>query len=844
MGADYSLASYQSMAEYWKKLDQASDRVKVVEIGKTAEGRSQLMAIVTSAENHRRIKTIKSDNQKLALAKDLSDAQARHLAGAAKPIIWIDGGLHATETLCAQALIELSYRLAASNDGEIKRVINDNVILLVHANPDGHDLVADWYMRREPPESRSLAGVPRLYQKYVGHDNNRDFFASTQAETRNMNRAMYREWYPAIVHNQHQTGPAGCVMFAPPFRDPFNYHNDPLTQVGLDSVAAAMHNRFVAENKPGVTSRDGASYSAWWNGGLRTTAYFHNMIGILTETIGTPSPSEIPFVANRLLPKGNLPFPIEPKKWHMRDSVEYLITANMAILDYASRNRSTLVYNFYRAGKNAIERGSRDTWTPSPTRIREAKSMADLRKPEDRDPRGYIIPANQPDFPTAAKFVQALVDTGIEVGQAVDAFEVNGKTYPEGSYVVRCDQAFRPHILSMFEPQDHPIDLQYPGGPPIPPYDSAGWTYAYLAGIEFDRILEGFVAPTTAVGETVTPPKPSIPDPVKPFFGFAISRAQNNAYALVQYLERMRLRVLFDRERFLLPAPQTELEEARWKAWSLVKARAEALGVSMTPLAEDPIGDELRMARVALWDTYGGSMPSGWTRWILEQHAIPHRLIFAPEIDSGTLSNFDVLVLVDGATLSDRDRVQSDLANDPTIPQEWRDRMGGLTISKSLPQIRTFVENGGTVITIGSANSLAEHLGLPVRDALIRDVDGRKQRLPRTEFFIPGSVVRLSLTQHPLTAGMPEEVDTMFDGSTAFHVAADAPVRILARYAAKPLRSGWAVGENLIAGQVAAFEARLGKGRVVGFGPEILFRAQTHATFKLFFNCLVLKASS
>ncbi|MBV6459513.1 MAG: hypothetical protein HONBIEJF_02661 [Fimbriimonadaceae bacterium] len=840
MGADYCLANYRSMADYWKKLDEASDRVKVVEIGKTAEGRPQLMAIITSAENHRRLKTIQADNRKLALAKELTDEQARHLSGAAKPVIWIDGGLHASETLCAQALIEMSYRLASGNDGEIRRVVHDNVILLVHANPDGHDLVADWYMRKEHPESRSLAGVPRLYQKYIGHDNNRDFFASTQAETRNMNRAMYREWFPAIVYNHHQTGPAGCVMFAPPFRDPFNYHCDPLTQVGLDMVSAAMHNRFVVENKPGVTMRDGAAYSAWWNGGLRTTAYYHNMIGILTETIGSPNPSQIPFVANRLLPKGNLPFPIEPRDWHMRDSVEYSITANMAILDYASRYRSPLLYNFYRAGKNAIEKGSRDTWTPSPSRVRAAQAFADLRKPENRDPRGYVIPADQPDFPTAAKFVQALLDTGVEVLQAPSEFEVAGKKYPANSFIVRCDQAFRPHILSMFEPQDHPVDLQYPGGPPVAPYDSAGWTLAYTMGIQFDRILEGFDAPANALGETVSPPKPTIPDRVEPFFGYSFSRAANNSFALVQYLERMRLRVLYDHDRFILPAPATDVESARWKAWNLVKERAEQLGVSMQPLTEAALGDELTIGRVALWDTYGGSMPSGWTRWIFETFSIPHKLVFAPEIDRGDLANYDVLVLVSGATLSDRERPSSGLADDPTVPQEWRNRMGSMTTEKTLPRIKEFIEKGGTVVTIGSANALAGRLGLPVRDLLVATTDGQDRRLPRSEFFIPGSVVRLSVEKHALTAGMSAEIDTMFeDDNTAFSIAPDAPVTVLARYADKPLRSGWAIGQDKIAGQVAAYEAKVGKGRVIGYGPEVLFRAQTHGTFKLVFNALI-----
>jgi hypothetical protein len=186
------------------------------------------------------------------------------------------------------------WQMVSRTDAETQRILDGVITLFVHANPDGNDLVADWYNRNPVPAQRSLApGIPRLYQKYIGHDNNRDFFGSTQLETEAMNRVMYHEWLPQIVYNHHQTGPAGAVMFAPPFRDPFNYYFDPLVVVQLDLVAAAMHTRFEAEGKPGVTMRTGARYSTWWNGGLRTTAYFHNMVGILTETIGNPTPMRI-----------------------------------------------------------------------------------------------------------------------------------------------------------------------------------------------------------------------------------------------------------------------------------------------------------------------------------------------------------------------------------------------------------------------------------------------------------------------------------------------------------------------------------------------------------------------
>jgi hypothetical protein len=185
-------------------------------------------------------------------------------------------------------------------------------------------------MRRSKPEERSLAGLPRLYEKYAGHDNNRDFYASNLAETRNMNRILYHEWFPQIVYNHHQTAPSGAIMFVPPFRSPFNHNVDALVQISTDLAGTLIHQRLIAEGKKGSVMRNGAGYSAWWNGGLRTTTYFHNMIGILTELWGSPNPGPIPFVASRQVPTGDLPLPADPGMWHARDSLEYEITANWA----------------------------------------------------------------------------------------------------------------------------------------------------------------------------------------------------------------------------------------------------------------------------------------------------------------------------------------------------------------------------------------------------------------------------------------------------------------------------------------------------------------------------------
>jgi hypothetical protein len=878
LGADYMLVNYQQLAAYWKKLDEESDRMTLVDIGRTAEGRSQLLAIVTAPENHRKLARFKEIARRLALAEGLGDDEAAKLAAEGRAVVWIDGGLHATEVLGAQQLMETVYQMASRTDEETLRFLRDVIVLFVHANPDGHDLVADWYMREKDARKRTTSGIPRLYQKYIGHDNNRDSYMSTQPETTNMNRILYQEWFPQIVYNHHQTGPTGTVLFAPPFRDPFNYVFDPLIPVGLDLVGAAMHNRFVAEGKPGATLRKGANYSTWWNGGLRTTVYFHNMIGLLTETIGHPTPMEIPFVPQRQLASSDLPYPIAPQKWHFRQSIEYSVTANRAVIDVASRHREQFLYNIYLMGKRSIARGSQDTWTMYPSRVQKVQEaiakdrgaqdpgspsmnrggrLADaplkyyemLRDPALRDPRGYILPSDQRDFPTAIKFANALMKTGVAVHRATSAFQAGGRQYPAGSIVVKTAQAFRPHVLDMFEPQDHPNDFAYPGGPPIPPYDSAGWTLAYQMGVKFDRILDGLDGPFERVSAPLQPQSTITPAPGTAG-GYILSHAQNDAFIVVNRLLKNGGEVYWMKGAVAgSDAPGAMFVPARPDTLALLTKAAAELGVSVTSVASRPAGDaiKLRPVRIALWDRYGGSMPSGWIRWLLEQYEFPFEVVFPQTLDAGNLkSKYDVIILPDGAVPGRGAAAGAGFESEPpspdSIPQQFRSWLGRVTPEKTIPQLKTFLEQGGTILAIGSSTpGLAAALGLPLSHALVERTPAGERLLGRDKFYVPGSVLQVSVDNtHPLAYGMESRADVFFDESPAFRVepaAAGKAVHVVGWFASdSPLRSGWAWGQHYLSGTVAVAAASVGKGRVFLYGPEITFRAQPHGTFKFLFN--------
>ncbi len=802
IGDDYFLANYKQLTDYWTKLDKESDRVQILSIGGTEEGRTQLVAIVSDPSNMRRLKLYQEIARRLCLAKGLTDDQAKGLARQGKSVVWIDGGLHASEVLGAQQLVETVYQLASRKDDETRRILKDDIVLCVLANPDGMDLCADWYMRNSDPQKRSLANLPRLYEKYAGHDDNRDFYASNLAETTNMNRLMYREWFPQNVYNHHQTGPPGTVIFQPPFRDPFNYNFDPLVISELEMVGANMMTRFIAEGKPGATMRSGSNYSTWWNGGLRTTCYFHNMIGLLTETVGSPTPSRIPFVADRLLPKGDLPFPIQPQEWHFRQSVDYCVTANYSVLDFASRHREHLLYNIYQMGRNAIVKGSHDTWTDTPTRIMTAKDSGydSMRARSLRDPIAYVIPQGQDDE-AASAFVNALIKVGVSVERAKGSFMAGGKTYGENSYVVRCDQAFRPHIIDMFEPQDHPNDLAYPGGPPIPPYDSAGYTLAFQMGIQFVRILDG-------------PPQGEFAELTEPV-ALASGLRSNSASAPT---------------RFFLSAYRDAATEL---------AKGSPVGMSPEGFSFGSGGQlHLKMPRIALWDRYGGSMPSGWIRWALERFKFPYTVVYAPQIDEGLASKYDVLILPSDATISNREPREVDAT---TIPEEFRSQLGSLSAAKSVPKLKEFLEQGGTILAIGPSTRIATQVGLDVKNAL---VDDQNKALPREKFYIPGSVMRVHLDNaQPIAWGMPTELDVMIEDDPAFKVGAGVD-KIGWFDSDHSLRSGWALGQAYLKDTAAVAHAKIGKGDLYLFTPEITFRAQSQGAFKLLFNGIFLSTAN
>jgi hypothetical protein len=895
IGDDYWLPTYTQFMGFWQKLAKESPRTHLDTIGLTAEGRPQLSMIVSSPENIRNMAKYREMAKKLAYA-EIDEATARQFAKDGKAIVWIDGGLHASEVLGANQLIETSYQMISGADAETNRILNDVIIVFVHANPDGMELEANWY-NKEPDNARKNLNTPTLYQKYIGHDNNRDFYIANQNESTNMNKWMYLTWYPQIMYNHHQTGPAGAVMFSPPFRDPANYYFHESIITGIDIVGAAIHARAELEHKPGVVSRSMSSYSTWWNGGLRTMAYFHNMIGILTETIGNPTPQTIPFIPARQLRFADYTYPLEPfQEWHFRQSIDYSVTANKAILDLAARNRDGYLYNIWRMGRDMIDRGSKDDWIVTPKLVADAEaklggggrgrgnapldafSAADFggrgggagtkaqftelfRSPANRVPRAFILPADQPDFLTAQKFLVSLQKAGIIVHRATAAFSAGGKQYPTGSYVVKGNQAFRAHVLDMFEPQDHPNDFAYPGAPPTRPYDNAGYTLAMQMGVKFDRWLEGGVDawPLKRLDPLTDRIKPDPATVATGGAGWVFSPKVNDSFRAVARLWAAGVDVYRTDKPTTVggvsyPAGSFYVA-ANAKSTPVVQKSAAELGVTFASSGDlSGAAAKVPAVRIGLWDRFGGSMPSGHMRWMFEQYEMPFKLVYPPELDAGNLrAKFDVLIFpessipaVAGGGGGRGGRGGRGGGGAEAVPAEFQNMAGNVS-ANTIAKLKEFVQQGGRLVAIGpSSINAAQQFGFPVTNHLVeRTPTGTTGTpLPGEKFYVPGSILEVAYdTATTATRGQEARGPVFFDNSPVMRLGPDAAlkgVKALAWYDnPSPLKSGWAWGQNYLEGGVAMAEGKYGQGTVYMFGPEITFRAQPAATFKLLFNSIV-----
>ena len=778
-GNDRTIADWRQITDYFSRLDKASDRVLVKEIGKTTLQRSLVVAFISAAENILALNKHQETQRRLADPRLVPSAAERDtLVQSGKVVVAISCSIHSTEIVASQMSMQLAYELATAQDPATREILQNTILLLIpSANPDGIDIVANWY-RKTLGTKYEGQEPPQLYHHYAGHDDNRDWFMLNLIETRAISRLFWREWFPQIVYDIHQQGPNGTRLFIPPFFDPANPNIPPLLlrQVGLigHKIAADLQ----AARVKGVITN--STYDTWWHGGFRTAPYFHNSIGILSEAASaklmsprTVTPDQlkranIRGLRNALEASTSFPDPWPGGEWRARDIMNLELIASRSVLSLAAKYRTDYLRNFFELGRTA---------TTSVTA---------------EDPIAYLIPAGQGRDEAVAKLLDSLIGQGIEVYrldrelhasfgpqvlQRTNSISEKVGTYrlimnhssglhevPLGSYIIFLNQPQRQNVLTLFQPQIYPN--RFDGAGEVErPYDVAGWTLPMQMGVDAPGVM-------------------------------AIREAKAD-------------------QRLTLIKDSNEVRKD--------------LALTLKTGDRSPISNPVKSGvRVALYQSGNSNMDEGWTRFVFDTFNVPYSSINNKGVRDDDLSaKYDVILLPSQRT---REIIEGNSIND--YPEEFA---GGIAAA-GVSRLKNFVTKGGTLICFDSSCDLAiKHFDLPLRNAL--------EGVRSSEFYCPGSVVALDVnTSEALARGLRPSTDAYFINSSAFETtdANDAKaVRVIARYAKENvLRSGWLLGETKLKGKIALAEVSLGKGKVILFGFRPQHRGQTWGTFPFIWNAL------
>jgi hypothetical protein len=479
---DRTIADWSQITNYFAKLDQASDKVKVQEFGKTTLGRPMIVAFISSAENIRNLEKYKRINQTIANPNAVVvQTEPNDLISQGKTIVSISCSIHSTEIVASQMSMNLAYELATAADENTRQILDNTILLLIpSANPDGIDIVADWYRKTLNTKSEGTV-PPELYHHYAGHDNNRDWFMMNLQETRNITKLYWQEWFPQIVFDVHQQGKIATRFTIPPFFDPPNPRVSPLILREVGLVGYKMAADLQAANFAGVATN--ASYDTWWHGGFRSAPYYHNSIGILSEAASADLMTPVKIsedelrrfngtrgLSSLLNNQTNFPDPWRGGEWRPKDIAEMEMIASKSLLQLAAKFRTNYLRNFYELGKANLE-----------------------RKPDEA--QAFVITAGQPNGETVSRFLEILMWQGIEVHRMTEEGYFAMKSakpndfheMPLGSFLVFVNQPQKNNILSLFERQVYPQRLNANGEAEVP-YDVAGWTLPLQMGVEYDAV--------------------------------------------------------------------------------------------------------------------------------------------------------------------------------------------------------------------------------------------------------------------------------------------------------------------------------------------------------------------
>jgi len=876
MGADRKLAHWTDMVRYYETLAKASDRMKVVNMGKTSEGNPFLALFISSPANLAKLEELRRLNATLSDPRGVPEPEIEAAIRDGKAVVLQSMSMHSTEVGGSQMAVELVYDLLSRNDAEAKAILDNVVSIMIPSfNPDGQIMVTEWYRKTLGTEAEGTS-PPWLYQKYAGHDNNRDAFQQNLPDSRYIATLLFRDWIPQAYVDHHHMGNNGARIYLPPYADPVRPSADPIVWRELAWFGAHMATKEEEYGMSGVIND--AVYSGWGHMGFHWITPFHNIAGMLTESASARLATPITQTREQLNPatrnlqtyeeQTNFPNPWPGGEWRLRDIVDRQKISAWATLDLAARNKETVLRNAYLKAKRQTERGAADTI------------------------KAYVVSAAQHDPLTARKMIGKLLLQGVEVQQSATGFTHEGTQYPAGSWVVSMAQPKMGVVRWMLGRTFYPDNVwtRDNDGNPIRPYDMATDAMTEFMGVQSIPVK----TPVTASLVKVTSAEPAAGTVARGARGYRLDGRANDAVKVVNALLARKVPVRrVDRAVGTLRPGDYVIANA---PAALVADLAATTGLSFEPNTVDVsnASHPVRPTRVAMYQRFnGGNIDEGWTRFVLEEFGQPYTSLFDTELKAGKLiAKYDVIILPsDNPNTLIGPRGQPQLAGAPgpggaagqragqraggagrraasddphprggggnavlggpgggaggrgggfgggfggtnPYPPEFRSGFG----DEGINALREFVEAGGTLVTFADAGTFAiEQFGLPLRNI----VAGRRYK----EFWSPGSTLRITIdTTHALGYGMPGQSLAIFlAGSQAYEVdpAGASRVTTIAKFVDKDLlQSGWLIGEELIAGKPTMVSVSQGKGRVVLIGFRAQHRAQAHGTYKLLFNAL------
>ncbi len=805
IGNDRKVADMSQIIDYFHKLDNTSDRILVKEVGKTTEGNPFIVAIITSERNHKNLDKYREYQQLLADPRKITEKDAQKMIAEGKAVVMINCSIHASEIGAAQMSMKLAYDLATGKDPTIQRILDNVILLLVPMhNPDGIQMVVDWY-KKNLGTAYEGGRMPWLYHKYVGHDNNRDWYMFTQVESR-LTLKVHNAWHPQVIVDMHQMGSTGARLFVPPYVDPYEPNVDPILRQQVAMMGTFIATELTAQGKRGVAHSIG--FDAWTP--ARAYHHYHGGIRILTEAASVKFATPITVKPEELQPgmteaSVKMPLPWMGGQWRLQDIVNYDYAAAKAALTNAAGLRKNWLHNFYQVHKKAVD--------------------------PNKTPYACLIPDKQRDLSTTLKMMEVLMLGGVEIHQAIAPFTADGRLYPAGTFIIFMAQPYGSFAKTLLEVQIYPEIRETPGGPLKTPYDVVAHTLPLLMDVDVVKVEKPFDAETKLMTE-LEKPKGTLKRTDMPI-GYVWGHATNDDVVALNRLMRNGYTIFWNAEPF-------DDSGKSYPVGSMVALQKEGLDADLESIVQDlhvhfealktkPAVKAFRLkpVRLGLYKSWTASMDEGWTRWVLEQFEFPYISVFDKDIRAGNLEKkFDVLLLPDFR--SSKDIVEGLPEKD--APPEYAGGIGEVGVKN----IKEFVQKGGTLITLNSSAQFGiEHLHLGVQDSAA----GKE----RKDFFIPGSILKvLNNSGHPISYGFGRDTAIFFRRSPVFIANEGTSV---AKYPAQPFLSGWINGKDLLVDKSAIVDVPYEKGRVILFGFPVLYRGQSHGTFRYLFNAIYYGAS-